>query len=202
MAIQFPISLNAINTEVASVDSGSLVTLSQNAIEGLSTLNEAPYAMSEFNNYTHILTSGNLTNGYIAGTQYAPAYSGYSAVGVGGYGSWSGSTFEYDGDTVHISLLTNLNPVGSDSSIYLTFARTNNSNGTFNNSGWTSLNIYLNQTNNSGNPELTLARAAASSVLTGSNIPTIHWTWGPSSSYAISSYFGTTSGNVHHIEIL
>lgn len=57
MAISYPISLSAINTEVDSVNSGSLTTLSTNAIEGLSTLNESPYAMSEFNNYSHAFTT-------------------------------------------------------------------------------------------------------------------------------------------------
>jgi hypothetical protein len=57
MAISYPISLVAINAEVDSVNSGSLTSLSTNAIEGLSTLNESPYAMSEFNNYSHTFTT-------------------------------------------------------------------------------------------------------------------------------------------------
>jgi hypothetical protein len=198
MAIQFPISLNAINTEVASVDSGSLVTLSQNANEGLSTLNEAPYAMSEFDDYTHILTNGNLTNYYSwPPPYYGPAFSGYSAAGSG---SWTGSNFQYDGDTVQLYSLANFDPAGPTApSLFLTFRRTDNSTGTFNNVGWTNLNIYLNQTDNNGNPDLTLARTSASWTPTP---PMVGWSWGPSSSYAISSYFGTTSNNTHHIEIL
>ena len=43
----------SIDAENTAVSSGSLVTLSQNAIEGLSTLNESPYAMSEFYSYQH-----------------------------------------------------------------------------------------------------------------------------------------------------
>lgn len=57
MAISYPISLVAINAEVDSVNSNSLTTLSQNAVEGLSTLNESPYAMSEFNNYSHVFST-------------------------------------------------------------------------------------------------------------------------------------------------
>jgi len=202
MAIQFPISLNAINTEVASVDSGSLVTLSQNANEGLSTLNEAPYAMSEFDDYTHILTSGNLTNYYSSGNQYAPAYSGYSGAGApAGYGSWTGSNFQYDGDEVQLYQLANFDPAGSTApSLFLTFYRPGSDSSAFNNVGWTSLNIYLNQTNNNGSPDLALARTSASNW--SSAPPSVNWVWGPSSSYAISSYFGTTSNNTHHIEIL
>ena len=51
------ISISAINTENTSTTSNSLKTLSETAIEGLSTLNEAPYAMSEFQNYVHTYSS-------------------------------------------------------------------------------------------------------------------------------------------------
>ena len=59
------ISISAINTENSATTSNSLKTLSETAIEGLSTLNEAPYAMSEFQNYTHAFSTtftGSLTN--------------------------------------------------------------------------------------------------------------------------------------------
>jgi hypothetical protein len=156
----------------------------------------APYGISEFHGWSSNLTSGNLTNGYDAGTQYVPAYSGY-AEGSEGYGSWTGSDFTYDGDTVNMSYAANISNY-----IHVTFKRTDSSTGTFNNSGWTNFNIYLNQTNNSGSPDLTLARTSASIVTTGSSYSAITWSWGPDSSYAISSYFGTTSGNVHHLEFL
>lgn len=55
MAISYPISLLAINAENTATTSNSLAALSTTAVEGLSTLNEAPYAMSEFNGYTHTL---------------------------------------------------------------------------------------------------------------------------------------------------
>tara|TARA_B100000900_G_scaffold407627_1_gene420605 strand:- start:334 stop:1152 length:819 start_codon:yes stop_codon:yes gene_type:complete len=47
------ISISSINTENASTTSNSLKTLSETAVEGLSTLNEAPFAMSEFSGYEH-----------------------------------------------------------------------------------------------------------------------------------------------------
>lgn len=156
----------------------------------------APYGISEFHGWSSNLTSGNLTNFYAASNQYSPAYSGY-AEGNEGYGNWSGSAFTYDGDTVNVSYVANVNNY-----IYVTFKRTDNSAGTFANSGWTNFNIYLSQTDNSGSPDLTLTRTSASSTTTGSSYSTITWTWGPSNSYAISSYFGTTSNNVHHLEFL
>ena len=47
----------SIDAENTAVSSGSLVALSTSAIEGLSTLNEAPYAMSEFYNYSHVFST-------------------------------------------------------------------------------------------------------------------------------------------------
>jgi len=47
------ISISSINTENTSTTSNSLKTLSETAVEGLNTLNEAPYAMSEFSGYQH-----------------------------------------------------------------------------------------------------------------------------------------------------
>ena len=51
------ISISAINTENTATTSNSLKTLSETAVEGLSTLNEAPYAMSEFANYSHVFST-------------------------------------------------------------------------------------------------------------------------------------------------
>ena len=55
MAISYPISLLNISAENTATTSKTLSVLSTTAVEGLSTLNEAPYAMSEFNGYTHTL---------------------------------------------------------------------------------------------------------------------------------------------------
>jgi len=166
----------------------------------------APYKISEFFEWFSILTSGNLTNGYFAGNYSQPGYSGYSAAGTPvGYGSWSGSNFYYDEDTVQLYQLSTIDPPGStDPRIFLSFYRAGEEQPPFNNrgatqGGWNNLNIYLNQTDNNGSPDLTLARASAS---WSSNPPMANWVWGPSSSYAISSYFGTTPPKTHHIEIL
>ena len=162
----------------------------------------APYKISEFWGWQAMTTSGNLTNGYAP-----PAYpfnissSGYVAAPPPGVGSWTGSNFQYDGDEVQLYQLANFDPAGSTApSLFLTFYRPGSDSSAFNNVGWTSLNIYLNQTNNNGSPDLALARTSASNW--SSAPPSVNWVWGPSSSYAISSYFGTTSNNTHHIEIL
>ena len=141
------------------------------------------------------LLSGTMTNGFVQGSQYVPSFSGYvSALSTG---SWSGTgNFTYDGDTVSMVDLRNF-----DGAIWITFTRTNGNNGTFNNSGWTSLKIYLNQTNNSGSADLTLTRSSAT-FTTASNSPSAFWYWGTTNTYSLSSYFGTTSGNQHFIEVI
>jgi len=54
MAIgQTNVKISDINTENTSTTSNSLKTLSETAVEGLSTLNESPYGMGEFRGYTH-----------------------------------------------------------------------------------------------------------------------------------------------------
>ena len=50
------ISISAINTENTSTASNSLKTLSDTATTGTDPADGAPYAMSEFSGYTHILT--------------------------------------------------------------------------------------------------------------------------------------------------
>lgn len=155
-------------------------------------------SFSDFYSKTHVglqLTSGTMTNGYNSGGQYVPPQSGYSdSLSMG---SWTGSSFTYDGDTVEINDLRNFN-----GQIFLSFYRTNNSQGSFNNSGWTSMKIYLNQTNNSGSPDLTLNRTSATFAGSGTNSTYAMWTWGTTNTYSLGSYFGTSTGNQHYIEIV
>lgn len=129
------------------------------------------------------LTSGTMTSYYFAGAQYQPAYSGY--VASSSQGTWSGSSFTYDGDTVEISILRNFS-----GTMGITFQRTDNSTGTFNNSGWTTAKFYLNQTNNSGSPDLTLFRTAGT-FYSNANSAVAQWTY--ANSYSLATYFGTSS---------
>ena len=206
MHINGPDTTTTLNTGIAEEMGGadsSNIKLSdyyQNgtyigALSALPTTGEIKF--SDFYGLTHQgleLTSGTMTNGYNSGGQYVPAQSGYAD--TISLGSWSGSSFTYDGDTVEIVDLRNF-----QGQIFLTFKRTNNTNGTFNNSGWTSMKIYLNQTNNSGSPDLTLARTSAG-FTSATNSAQCMWTWGTTNSYSLSSYFGTSSGNQHFIEVV
>lgn len=69
---------------------------------------------------------------------------------------------------------------------------------TFNNSGFTTLNLYLGQTTNSGSPDVALARTSAS-FSTGTNRG--QWTWdvatlgGNSSPTFVNGIFGTSTTN-------
>ena len=69
---------------------------------------------------------------------------------------------------------------------------------TFTNSGFTTLNLYLGQTTNSGSPDVALARTSAS-FSTGTN--TGQWTWdvatlgGNSSPTFVNGIFGTSTTN-------
>jgi len=129
------------------------------------------------------LTSGTMTSYYSAPAQYSPAYSGY--VDGLSQGSWSGSSFTYDGDTVDLTILRNFN-----GTMGITFSRTDSSTGTFNNSGWTNIKFWLNQTNNSGSPDLTLARTSFT-FYTSSGSSLAQWTY--SNAFSLATYFGTSS---------
>lgn len=86
--------------------------------------------------------------------------------------------------------------------IYVYFKRTNGSTGTFTNTGWSNLRIYLNQTNNSGSPDLTLTRTGATGFGAGSSSGNSGYYYYTSSSYAsLSTYFGTGSNETHYVEL-
>lgn len=74
------------------------------------------------------------------------------------------------------------------------------SGGTFSDSGWSTLKIWLGQTNGSGSPDLTLNRTDA--TFGGATVGTTTrgvWYWS-GTSRAFSSYFGTTATS-HYAEI-
>ena len=128
-------------------------------------------------------------------TSYYNTGGGYyivSGYGGGTTGSSVGdSTFNLsNGQAVTWTALYTVN------SSNMVFTLTSSSN--IANSGWTSIKIYLNQSNNSGSPDLTLNRTDASTA-SGSST-TRSWTWSGTYSYAV--YFSTTNGTVHFIEIV
>lgn len=70
--------------------------------------------------------------------------------------------------------------------------------GTFSNSGWTSVNFYLDQHTNSGTPDLTIARTAFTFTTSNGNAYYTHY--GP---YASGTYFGASgAGKDYFVEII
>lgn len=81
--------------------------------------------------------------------------------------------------------------------MYLYFIKSGFS-GTFTNTGWTSVNYYLDQHTNSGSPDLTILRTAF--TFSSSN-GTAYYSY--DGSYAIATYFGSSgNGKDYFVEIL
>lgn len=123
------------------------------------------------------------TYGYQAGGQYIPSYSGFLTAYVG---SLNGNSFIFQGTT---STIVSINV----SYTQLSFGIQNNSGTSkqYNNSGWTTLKIWLDQTNSSGTPDRTYYRTSASSTnFSGaSTTSTAYWY------FASQSNFPTSGGN-------
>jgi hypothetical protein len=145
------------------------------------------------------IMSASMTAGYTSG--YAYQSSGYYD-----FTSTTGSTL---GTVSGNNLLgTVLGQTGvictgvstTNSVMYIRFQKTGFT-GTFVNTGWTSVNIYLDQSNNTGSPDLTLARTALTfNATTGSGATA---TYSNAGSYSISSYFGTNGNEKDYfVEIL
>lgn len=76
------------------------------------------------------------------------------------------------------------------------------------NSGWTSMKVYFDQTNNSGSPDQTLTRSSATYTAEGGvGYAAAKWVWsvsGVSGGAAFATWFGSTSGGArtHFIEMV
>ena len=87
-----------------------------------------------------------------------------------------------------------INNISSSQQFRLVFEDHSSDHGTsWANSGWTAVEIYLNQSDTSGNPDLTLARTAATSAtfFDGTSYTSMTYTWTTSQAY--SSYFGNNA---------
>jgi len=116
------------------------------------------------------------------------ASSGNNSMQYDDIGTWNGRT------DVYIYRLLNLNGtlyLGLKSSGSSTFVNESTADG-----GFDTLKIYLNQTNGSGTPDLSLARTDA---LFQSTTNAGDWSW---SSVAISTYFGLSSSTTNFFEIV
>lgn len=80
----------------------------------------------------------------------------------------------------------------------ITFGLTYTGGNTANNAGFTTLKIWLNQSNGSGTPELTLSRSSASYYSPTSTAAV--WSWARTN-IGYSTYFGNNSSTTHFFEI-
>mgnify|MGYP000061518834 FL=1 len=147
-------------------------------------------------------------SGAIMGAEMTAGYtSGYGFQSSGYYDyTVSGSTL---GTATNNTLLGTVLGVGglvckgvwtTNAAMYITFEKPGYT-GSFVNTGWTSINIYLDQSNNTGSPDLTLARTALNYSTSGGSVTTATYT--SYGSYSISTYFGTLGQlKYYFVEIL
>ena len=158
--------------------------------------------MDEFYNYDHDLTtnihSTSLTNGNTGG--YGFARSGFL---ISSFGSISDATISsFDGaSTFSISALHSHASSTGATSGNITFRVINSTNSGAANSGFTTLKLWLQQSNDSGSPDLTLSRSTASYSGTGG---TRTWMWNVSvsSGSVYGTYFGGSNAYNYFMEIV
>ena len=120
----------------------------------------------------------NTGGGYFVASGYGPVTSG-SSVGDNTFTLSNGTSVTWNG-------LYNVN--GTSMTLQLTGSSSPS------NAGFTAIDIYAFQSNDSGSPDLTLLRTDASS---SSASTTRNWTW--SDSFAIGTFFGTSNGTTHYV---
>ena len=158
---------------------------------------EAQISFSDFYGLSAQVHSSKFTT-YVSDGQYLDesgvwatsgtlASSGSNSMQYDDIGNWNGRT------DVYIYRLLNLNStlyLGLKSSGSSTFVNESTADG-----GFDTLKIYLNQTNGSGTPDLSLARTDA---FFQSTTNAGDWAWDAS----ISTYFGLTSSTTNFFEIV
>ena len=178
MALPASGQISLINLQV---EFGGAIPLSLDSYRSQTTIAAGqPLALSDFYGL-----SGN-----IHGTSFVADYNQGQYISTSGYdqstgtGSMNDKTIgTYQGSTnVYIEALMNFS-----GTINLVLGVTSGTK-IFTNSGFTSLNLYLGQNTNAGNPDLTLNRTAGNFT---SNNNQATWAW--NTSQAVTTYFGSTS---------
>jgi hypothetical protein len=110
------------------------------------------------------------------------------------------SNFTFQGNT---SKMTGLANVTTTSLSFIVAA--SGSTPIYTNSGWTQINVYQNQSNNSGSPDATLYRSNMTFSVSnnGTSSATASWTQsGSLGTFAFATYFGSTNGVTNFVEIV
>ena len=166
------------------------------------------YKDGDFHNTAGIPTSGTIkfsefygkTRSGVGGTSiHSTAWVGefdWNYVSFDGFwpngGSMTDTTFTYPSTSTTATIDTFYAINGGSSSIFFRV-----SGGTFSNSGWTNLKIWLNQSNSSGTADYTFTRSSASHSTSGSgSTATTTWTWTGYSNVQFAG--GTTIGDTQN----
>ena len=161
----------------------------------------APHTLSEFYNYDHDLTSfvheTAITTGNTGG--YGFAQSGYFA---SVYGSITDDSIDLNGVSNQTITGFYSNSSSTTATTGIVFFRVVDSGGTDNtNGGWTTIYVYMNQSNGSGSPDHTFTRTNASFT---ANSGTKTWSFSVSetnSPYVYGTYFGGSTATNIYLEI-
>ena len=183
------ISLNDFHVEAGGT-SGSACTLNDTDIRGL--ISKGSGAAMNFGEWYG-------ASGSIHGTAISAAYVDGQYFDQSGYReSFIGSITDDTIDSFQSSTVCKITQVENLAGTLNFTISVSSGSKTFNNSGFTTLNLYLGQTTNSGSPDVALARTSAT-FSNGTNFG--RWAWdvatlgGNSSPTFVNGIFGTSTTN-------
>ena len=162
-----------------------------------------PHQMSEFYGYNHSASSTfhetTLTRGSTGG--YGFAHSGYWESNIGSLGD---ATLTYNSRAVTIyRLYTSASSTTATSGSVILDIRDDLDTTSPPNSGWSTMKIYINQSNDSGSPDHTFNRTAATYTSYGNvGLAGAYWTWSVTSSgtpTVFNKYWGTSDNTVNYV---
>lgn len=186
LPISGPISLDDIHVEAGGT-TGTLANINDADIRAL--IGASPGATMNFSDFYGaggIFADFAYTNVYVL-----DEYVESSAAADLDANTPSGNSFTYQGVACHLSTVSNVN-----GSLQVSI-QTNGTAVTFSttDTSWSTLKVWLNQSNNSGNPDVTINRSDNTSISVSNNgttTATINYFY--SGSYSFATYFGTTTG--------
>lgn len=190
------ISLNEIHVEAGGT-TGSQASINDTDIRGL--ISKTSGAQMSFNEWYG--ASGLIANFAYTNTYSSSQYVTGSAADPLGANTPTGNSFTYQGVTCHFSSIVNSTALnGINISIV-----TSGTAVTFNTSdtSWSTIKVWVGQSNNSGSPDATLYRTNANSVTaydngtTSARITFVYPSWG---TYSTATHFGQSTSGTNYLE--
>jgi len=195
------VSLEGLSNSQA--DDYSTATISINSASTSKPDQNEPHAMSEFYGYDHSASSSfhetTLTRGSTGG--YGFAQSGYWE---SSFGSLGDATLTYNSRAVTIyRLYTAASSSTATSGNIVLDIRDDLDTNSPPNSGWTTMSIYINQSNDSGTADYTFNRTSATYSSYGNvGLAGATWSWSVTSSgtpTVFNKYWGTSDNTVNYV---